>query len=241
LTFANNRFSEDLKVYVSAYRPKVPLSVCSIELDAEAVNNLGATEVKVYAKIYNSQDPETFDDKSWTPLTITENADKFSSSEDDNDIIEYTYSLPEYSEASFTLPGTVTTQVGNSIMLFAGSNGSVTANGNIAQNDVIRIYSELFPENYQVAVVTSSNTTSITLSEPISNNSMAGAGFKLDKLKYPNIAFNNIQNDNVARYYTTSLAAIDTYDSVQIKVVLLSPSVQIVPEVDTIRVVGVSA
>ena len=241
LTFANNRFAEDLRVYVSAYRPKVPLRVCGVGLTVNAINNLSATDVRVYAKIYNSQDPETFDDKSWTPLVITENADKYSSSDNDNDIIEYTYSLPDYSEAALTLPGTVTTEVGNTIMVFSGSNGSVTANASIAANDVVRIYSELFPENYQIAVVTASNTSTITLSEAVANNSMAGSGFKVDKVKYPNIAFNNIQNDNVVRYYNTSLAAIDTYDSVQIKVVLLSPSVQIVPEVDTIRVVGVSA
>jgi hypothetical protein len=54
--------------------------------------------------------------------------------------------------------------------------------------------------------------------------------------------FNNILNDNVARYYTqTNQAEIDGFDTFAIKIVLLSDNKYIVPTVEDIRMVGVSA
>ena len=46
---ANNKFAEDLLVFLTAYRP-------------------ANTDIKVFARIHNSDDPEAFDDKDWTML-----------------------------------------------------------------------------------------------------------------------------------------------------------------------------
>ena len=235
LTFANNRFAEDLKVYLTGYRPKL-FAACCWDPQANTLPPSLNADIRVYAKLYNSQDPETFDDKAWTPLEITENANIFGDSQVEA-YTEYVYSLPKYSETANALPGTFTTQVSNTVVAAV----NVDPTTYLQNNDVIRIYSELFPDNYQVAVAATVNTTAIVLSQAISNNSMAGGGFKVDRVLYPEIAFNNAQNDNIVRYYSASRQEYDTYDSVQLKVVLLSPSVQVVPKVDAIQVVGVSA
>ena len=85
-----------------------------------------------------------------------------------------------------------------------------------------------------------SNNT-ITLNNAISNNNLVGTGFKIDTLKYNNAAFNNVTNDNVARYYNSTLVQYDKFDSMQIKIVFLADSTFNVPKVDQIQVIGVSA
>jgi hypothetical protein len=218
VTFANNRFAEDIRVFMTAYRP-------------------ANTNLRVYARVHNSADPEAFDDKSWTPLVYVENEGKFSSNEDRNDLIEYELGIPQFSETANALPGVFTTQLSNAVIVATG----VTPTTYVAVNDVVKLYNPLIPDNYVVAVVEAANSTTITLGAAVANNNLVGSGFKVDRLKYYNTAFNNITNDNVARYYNTSLVEFDKFDSMQIKIVMLSDSTYVVPEVDQIQVIGVSA
>lgn len=219
VAFANNKFAEDVRVFMTAYRPV-------------------GTDIKVYAKVYNSQDPDAYVDKAWSPLEYKENINNYSSSEDGGDFIEYELGLPQHSEIANTLPGTFTTQLGNNIIVAAG----VTSNTYVKANDVIKLYSPLFANtDYIVAVVTAANTSTITLGAPIANNGVVGSGMKVERLKYYNTAFNNITNDNVARYYNSSLVEFDKFDSMQIKIVLLADNTYKVPSVDQIQVIGVSA
>lgn len=218
VTFANNRFAEDVRMYMTAYRPT-------------------GTDIKVYAKLQNSADTETFDEKSWTPLTYIENGTKFSSTEDESDLIEYELGLPQYSPAANTLSGTFTSN-GTAIIAYSGTD----ANTYIKPNDVFRYYSPTFADNWQVAVCTASNTTTITAGDLIgSNTNVLGSGFKVDRLKYYNAAFNNIQTDNVCRYYSTSLVEYDKFDSMQIKIVFLAEQPNKCAKVDQVQVIGVSA
>ena len=99
----------------------------------------------------------------------------------------------------------------------------------------------LIPENYIVSVVTSANTTAVVLNRDVANNNLVGSGFKVDVLKYKNIAFNNITNDNIVRYYNTALVEFDKYDAMQVKVVFLADDTNIVPYIDVLQVIGVSA
>lgn len=216
--FANNRFAEDVRVFMTAYRP-------------------AGTDVKVYARVHNSADPEAADDKAWSPLEYKENGARFSSTVDSNDFVEYELGLPQYAETANALPGTFTTQDANTIIVAQG----VLANSYVAANDVVKIYNPLIPLNYIVAVVAAANTSTITLGRPIANSNLVGSGFKVDRLKYYNVAFNNHTNDNVARYYSSSLVEYDKFDSMQIKIVLLADTTYKVPKVDQIQVIGVSA
>lgn len=220
VAFANNRFAEDLRVYMTAYRP------------------LG-TEIRVYGRVHNSSDPEAFDDKAWTPLVITDNANVYSSSEDTTNFVEYTCTLPEYPEDAFKLPSSVWTQLGNNVI--AVNDASVNAAAFVSNNSIVRIHDPIIPDNYMIASVSTSNATHITLASPISNSSFVGDAFSLSRSKYPNVAFNNPGNYNISRYYSLSGGEFDKFDSMQIKVVLLSDSTYIVPKLDSIQVLGLSA
>jgi hypothetical protein len=209
-------------MFMVAYRPK-------------------GTEIRVYTRVHNSKDPEAFDDKSWTPLEYTQNANRFSSTDDESDFVEFELGLPQYSESSYTLPGTFTTALGSASIVAANSGYSNTTNL-IANNDLINIYNPLFPQtNYQVAAVKEANATHITIGGVIETNNIAGTGYKIDKLKYNNVAFNNINNTNISRYYNSTLAEFDAFDSMQVKIVMLADNTYKVPRIDQIQVLGVSA
>jgi hypothetical protein len=75
----------------------------------------------------------------------------------------------------------------------------------------------------------------------IQTNNVAGPGYRIDKVKYPNIAFNNVNNSNISRYYNSTLAEFDAFDSMQIKIVMLADTTIKVPKIDQIQVLGVSA
>jgi len=215
ITFNENRAAEDLRVFLTAYRP-------------------ANTEIGVYAKIHNSADKEAFDDKQWTPLELKGNIDKFSN-ENTSDVIEYEYGFPQFPEVDSNLLGEFTTESGNNVVL-----ASNDPSADVVTGDTIRIYDPLTPENHEVFVVQSSNTTSITVNKAITNINIIGNMY-VDTHKYTNVAWNNIANDNVARYVSSSSVEFDTYDTVQLKVVFYSDSTYTVPRLEQIQAIGVSA
>lgn len=220
IAFANNRFAEDVKVFLTAYRPE-------------------NTDIKVYCRVHNSADPNSFESKSWTPLECTVNADQFSAVNNKDSLIEFQYGLPPYSDTANSLPGTFTTSSGNNVVLTEIATTDPSAY--LVANDVVRIYSPLFPTNYQVAVVTAANSTSFTIGELVSNNNVVGKGFLVDKVKYPNIAFNNPLNDNICRYYNNDWAEFDKFDTMQLKIVMTAENNNLAPEVTQYQFIGVSA
>jgi len=222
IQFSNDKFAEDVRMFMVAYRPK-------------------GTEIRVYTRLYNSKDPEAFDDKAWSPLEYTQNADRFSSTDDESDFVEFELGLPQYSESAYTIPGTFTTTLGSATIAAANSGYSNTVNL-IANNDLIKIYNPLFPQtNYQVAAVKQANTTHIIIGGVVNTNNIAGSGYKIDKLKYTNVAFNNVNNTNISRYYNSTLAEFDAFDTMQVKIVMLADKTYKVPRIDQIQVLGVSA
>jgi len=219
VVFNQGRSAEDIKVYMTAYRPT-------------------GTDIKVYARVHNSEDPEAFDDKAWTPLTYDTNSEKYSSTKNDKDFIEYTLGLPPYSETANSLPGTFTASKDSNTVFASG----VTPSDYVSLGDVIKIYDRLFPaNNYFVATVSSANSTAISLDAVITTNNVNGEGFRVDNLKYKNITFNDVNNYNISKYYNSDLVEFDTFDSMQIKIVLLADTTYLTPKVDLIQVIGVSA
>lgn len=220
--FDQDAASEDLMVYVRGQRPS-------------------GTDIQVYAKLHNSIDDEPFDDKLWTKLEKT-TPDVFTNPYDKTSTTTIGYTLPQYPEVESTLAGVVAT---------ANNSANVDGVGTNFTNDLIgrevRIWSPLNVTNHQVApVIAVANTTRLTLGSPVVNNSVqesvVGSGLKMDLLSLTGTAFNNILNDNVSRYYTlTNQAEIDGFDTFAIKIVLLSDNKYIVPSVEDIRMVGVSA
>lgn len=250
VTFENDRFAEDLVVYLNAYRPY-------------------NTDIKVYARIHNSNDSEPFDDKDWTLLQLI-NDNIYSSSADKENYVELTYSFQKHPNSQLRIDGTVNVADNTTVnVIGSGTSFSTNAIANLQVNDLIKIYTPLFPNNYAVCVVSAvANDTQFSITRPIkgtnSGNDITGDGLVVHLLGrmgnstftpigYPKQAFNNQLNQNVVRYYTSSMIEYDTYDSFQLKVVLLADLDQVstyegansiptnIPRVDDIRAVGVTS
>lgn len=216
VSFQEDRFAEDLLVYLTCYRP------------------LG-TDFKVYARLHNSNDPEAFDDKDFTLLEQTDGIGVYSSQADDSDYIELTYGIPAYPNNEFAQVNAISTQSGNAQI---SSSGFDTR---FANGDLVRIYNPLFPEdNYVVDVIANTDSsTLITMENPIANDGIVGI-MNIERVGYPQQAFKNEFNNKVVRYYTSDKQAIDAYDSFVIKVVLTSNNQNILPNMDDIRAIAVT-
>ena len=226
ITFAKNRFAEDIRLIATVWKP-------------------AGTDVKFYARVHNSKDEEAFDDKDWTELEFkdaTFSGKTYSSLSDDKDYVELTYGFRAYPEISSTVTGLATlanSGVGNTTITGSGT----TFNTQIANGDIIVLYDPLFANTtYAVAVVANTPVaTSFEINTALANASLGAASLKIGVASNKNSAFNNIQNDNVVRYYSTSTNEFDTYDTLAIKIVPLSSKTYIIPRVNDIRVIGVSA
>ena len=220
IRFAQDKYAEDIVVYLTGYRP-------------------AGTEIKVYAKVHNAADRESFQSKAWTPLVLKDNIDRFSST-DPNDFYEFTYGFDTAPELQVALPGTGSITSGsNTITTTSDHSAAVTA------GDLIRIKDQDFG-NHEVFVVSAANTTAISTYRNITTSSLVSAGVTrsdivIDKLKYRNVAWNNVENDNTVRYVNSEYVEFDRYTSMQIKIVLLATQSHIVPKVEAIQVIGVSA
>ena len=213
------RPSDDIFVYLTAYRP-------------------ASTEIEVYARIHNSHDPEAFDDKDWTRLEHKDLQTIYSSSSDTNDFIELKYTFGQHPNVEYTVAGVATIANNTSNVVGVGT----TFTSNLAVNDLIRIYPVLFPNTNILAVVKSiSNNTLLTINTNVTNNEFLGQTLAIDKIEFKHQAFNNIMNDNVVRYYNSSMIEFDGYNRLQIKTVLLSSHPNRIPRVDDIRLAGTSA
>lgn len=216
---ATNAVAEDLFVYLTAYRPR-------------------DTQLHVYAKLLSPSDSEPMEDKDWTALEqIDEGKEVYSSDTNENDLVELSYKLPQFPSGN-VLTGVAKTEEGNATVV--GTNSSW--NTDLANGDVIRIYPALFPNNYMVSVINVvTNSSQIVLENAVTNVGIVGDGLKVVKITRPGQAFSYVLNDNVARYYDTDKGEHDGFDRVQLKIVMTTEEEGLVPKVDDVRVIGVSA
>jgi hypothetical protein len=225
ITFDKDRFAEDIRVITTAWRPP-------------------GTDIKIYAKCHNSKDEDAFDDKDWSELEIkdaTFNGKQFSNKADKKDYVELTYGFRSYPEIGSVLTG-------DAFVYSASGNTTVTGvgtsfNTDLANGDMIVLYDTQFPNTtYGVAVVANTPVaTSFEINKAFGNLSLEAASLKVGKVTKPHTVFNDIHSDNVATYYSTSTTEFTTYDTFAVKVVLLSNNSYIVPRLNDIRAIGVSA
>ena len=78
ITLAEGQDAEDLKVYLTAYKP-------------------ATSDVKVYAKVLNAEDGDDFEVNSWIEMTRSTNTSEISDSEDVFDYKEYEFDIPSAS------------------------------------------------------------------------------------------------------------------------------------------------
>jgi hypothetical protein len=219
MTFEASRQAEDLRVFMSAYRP-------------------AGTDIRAYAKVHNAGDQEAFDDKPWSPLEIKNNRSNIYSATGSTEFVEYEFGFPKAPETSEVLVGSFTVVDNNATIT---GNGTADLTTKVVAGSKVRIYNPLFPDtNYIVATVASRTSTTITFSELITDDNVVGNGMKVDVLKY-NVAFSNKSNNYVTRYYDSTGAAYDKFNTVQVKIVLQSNRTSIVPRVTQVETIGVSA
>lgn len=75
VTLADGQEAEDLKVYITAYKPP-------------------RTKVLVYAKLWNPEDTDTFDAKKWTLMTQVTDSSLFSDPKNVEDYREFEFDMP---------------------------------------------------------------------------------------------------------------------------------------------------
>jgi hypothetical protein len=80
VTLAEDMDAEDLRVFVNAYKPN-------------------RTNVRVYARLQNSEDSRTFLDLPWLELDQLTSEFRFSDSRNPNDFIEYEYSIADINKS----------------------------------------------------------------------------------------------------------------------------------------------
>lgn len=213
-----NVVAEDIQIFTDVYQPP-------------------NTQVIAFIKVYNNADPEPFNDKDWTMMRLIGGQNVYSSPTDATDVIELTWALPQYPNTSVVVSGYVTTSNNSNVVTSTGANfGSLTA------GELVKIYPPLFPNNYQISVVGSvTNTSQITITDPVTNNGVLGSGLVMEVIGYPHQAFNNILNDNVARYYNGSMSPFDRFDTAQVKLVFLSSDGLTIPDYSDVRAVAISA
>ena len=213
------RPAEDIRVFLTAYKPT-------------------GTDLKVYARIFNQEDPDAFDDKNWTELELKDGTDVISSRVDTNDYVELTYGFYQVPEDRTALNGRIQIQSACTEILGVDT----TFDTDLAAGDLIYMYQPLFPNNHLVSVVNSVSTnTLLIIDSSTTNTSLIAEGMKIEKINKPNQAFNNKQNDNIVRYHNSTTTKFDKYETVAVKVVFLSDESHKIPRIDDLRVVGVSA
>jgi hypothetical protein len=213
LVLSDGLDAEDLRVFVDAYKPN-------------------GTEIEVYAKILNSADGETFDDKDWTPLNQITAAGVFSSVLDANDIREYSYTFKQ------TPTSTVLAGVGESF-----GNSTITGSGtsfdtDLVAGELVKIVRANTLTDYDILPVSSASTSTILVLT--GNVSFTAAGCTIEKVTNPREAFKYNKNSNIVRYHDANGAAFDTYKYLAIKVVMKSEAPYLVPEVSNIRAIACS-
>lgn len=230
-----NSFAEDIRVYLTVYQPLY-------------------TSFKVFAKIQNSNDTESFADEDWTELALVSGANQVSSTVDRTDIVELVYGFKPWANSGLLLGANAIYTFGNTVTT-ANASANVTTSGgfnaaNLQPGTVVRIYQEYFSNaDYGVFEVVSLNSdTSITVNQQLSSNinfggnpAIIGSGLSMDVIGYPHQAFNNILNANTVRYFNQSGGVFDGYNTVQLKIVMLSSEFSYIPELNSIRMLAVSS
>lgn len=213
VVLADGLDAEDIKVYITAYKPST-------------------SNILVYAKIISSDDNESFESKAWTLLNQVTESNLYSDSLDENNYIEYEYGFA-LTPPSSTVAGVITSS-SNSTLTGTGT----TFSSSFANNDVVKVINTSNLTDYDVSVVdTVSNNTHMTLK---TNTSFTSTTAKIEKVTDPAAAFKYNRESNVVTYFDTGKGRHSSYKTFAIKVVLVSSSTKYVPILKDLRALAVS-
>jgi hypothetical protein len=226
---AFNGLAEDIRVYLTVYKPAF-------------------TDFECYVRIQNSTDTQQFTTENWTRLHLVDGSsnNQLSSATDITDYVQLTYGFQPYPNSAFTLAGTA--NVGTNTFIVTGQGTNFTAN--LVTGSMIKLYTPLFPSNYMITTVnTVTNATQIIVNDNINGNTSLGgnpniansSGLAIDVITFTHQGFNNALNENVVRYFNSSLIKWDGYNNLQLKIVMLSSKLSYIPRLNAIQLIGVSA
>lgn len=210
--------AEDMKVFVSAYRPT-------------------GTDVQVFAKMLHASDNDEFSSKKWTLLTNLGN-DVYSSTANEFDVIEYEYDIPS-TPSTTNLVGVATT-TNNSVTISVSGNTPGFSNGSANQvgtGTLLKIVNGDTNTNYQISRVASVNTSVIVLDQAVN---FTRTGATLEILNADHGVFKDPQNSYIATYFDANGVKYDEYKSFAIKIVLTADNSNIIPKVNDYRALALS-
>ena len=211
--------AEDIKIFLSAYKP-------------------ANTDVHVYAKILNSEDAQSFDEKDWSLLQRTGvNKNKISSGVDRQDVIEYNFELVDTPE---------TTVIAGKAIIDGNSNTTITGEGtsytDLAVGDRVKIMNlddDVNPD-YTISTVTAiTSDTEITIADQAGFSSLGAVISKVDSTDL-NQAFRDPRQEYEVVYYNSDNQKFVGYKYLAIKIVMTSDSTAISPYIQDYRAIAVS-
>lgn len=211
--------AEDLRVFINAYQP-------------------ANTDIEIYAKVLNAEDPENFEDKVWSKLQrVGLNQTKISSTKDRDDVIEYEFEFVDTPD---------TTVKDGKVILTSGSK-TITGSGTTLQTDyavgdLIKITNSSDIDDYFITTVTErASETSITVADAATFTSIGSKHSKVDTTHLNQVfrdpgAATNFE----ATYYNSSNVKFVGYKYLAIKIVMLADSTALSPYVQDYRAIAVS-
>lgn len=224
ITLADGLDSEDIRVFVTAYKPS-------------------GSGIDVYVKAWNGIDPQDFATKSWSPLELKKGTTSVAQNQDIQAGINDLYTEYEYGFSS-VIPMQSVARTANTQA--AGNAQLVMTHANlVAVGDVIRIGQ---PDSVNAAfhayITALPNTTHVTISPPISGTYFASKNnwlvFKANT-EYKSIVYNDFTTGNIASYFDSSGRKHQTYKRFALKIVLTSNTSYNAPRVADFRAIAVSA
>ena len=220
VTLADGQDAEDLRVYLTAYKPS-------------------GSNIFVYYKILAAEDNDSMDDVRWIPMQLNEEqgftaATRYSSSENKDDFLELTYDVPSFPTG---LSGTVYEPVGvplSGVVSAAGGSNTVTGsstsfNTQLVAGNVIRI--DTLSGTFRVHSI--ANSTSMTLTSQPSSVSNKSA-FRVNAVNQSGA--NN--STGIIEYRNSARARYVGYKYFAIKIVLVNGASTNPPRVKDMRAIA---
>jgi len=219
VVLASTQSSEDVLVYLAAYRPV-------------------QTNLDVYIKIINDQDSEPYNSKAWSYLPERTSGLLLSSQVNINDQLELSYSFPQ----------SLNLFVSNTVCNTTSKTVTVYSSADINVGEYIYIAGGLDDDTPKFIVrhVTSIvNSTAITVSvipSFTSNDSVNTAVGIIPGLRSATGAFLYDLNSNIVRYSTSTDVVYDSFSQFSVKIVPTSNNHgALVPRVGDMRVLALQA
>lgn len=216
VVLADGQEAEDLKVFLTAHRPP-------------------ETDIKVFVKLWNNEDAETFDEKVWTELEYTNGGDLiYTSPTNVRDYREYEFNVPSINAVAYAafannatstedpLSGTINISNNSNIITGTGT----AFNTEISVGDRIRVVSN---DYFAIrTVVNIANSTQLTVDNGLQASNTASLYY----------VFNDGGNDGIVEYRNTSNSRFIGYKEFAIKIVLLSSNPVKVPRLNDVRAIA---